>query len=121
MKWFDRWFMLKCKWAWENQKDIEAQEKEAYLKDRAIQTMFIGKGQSVPTPRSSLIRNLEDPLQRFPSLVFKMRSAENGHIIEVTHYDQKINENYTRYYLVNDGEDLGDAISKIITLETLRL
>jgi hypothetical protein len=108
MKWFDQWFSRKSREVWENAAKKESQREQITMFSSGL---AIGKVNPV----------IDGNLNRFPDLIFKMHGAENGHIIEVQHMDHKTHENKTKMYLVHDGEDLGEAISKIITLETLRL
>ena len=46
--------------------------------------------------------------------------ASGGTIIETTKYDRKSDENRHSLHVVTDDKDLGDALSKIITMEQLR-
>lgn len=54
------------------------------------------------------------------SFRLKVYNASGGTIIETTKYDRKNDENRHSLHVVTDDKDLGDAISKIITMETLR-
>lgn len=56
-----------------------------------------------------------------PNLVFKIYRAANGFVMEVGRQDRRTHETCYEMYLIADGEDLGDSISKIITVETLRI
>jgi hypothetical protein len=55
-----------------------------------------------------------------PALNFKMHRAESGWIMEVRRYDSRTDRNSTALHIINDEDDLGDNIAKIITMETLR-
>ena len=46
--------------------------------------------------------------------------ASGGTIIETTKYDRKQDENRHSLHVVTDDKDLGEALSKIITMEQLR-
>ena len=46
--------------------------------------------------------------------------ASGGTSIETTKYDRKSDENRHSLHVVTDDKDLGDALSKIITMEQLR-
>ena len=46
--------------------------------------------------------------------------ASGGTIIETTKYDRKSDENRHSLHVVTDDKDLGEALSKIITMEQLR-
>ena len=46
--------------------------------------------------------------------------ASGGTIVETTKYDQKKDENRYSLYVVTEDKDLGEELSKIITMEQLR-
>jgi hypothetical protein len=46
--------------------------------------------------------------------------ASGGTIIETTKYDRKTDENRHSLHVVTDDKDLGEELSKIITMEQLR-
>lgn len=46
--------------------------------------------------------------------------ASGGTIIETTKYDRKSDENRHSLHIVTDDKDLGEELSKIITMEQLR-
>lgn len=54
------------------------------------------------------------------SFRLKVYNASGGTIIETTKYDRKSDENRHSLHVVTDDKDLGEAISKIITMESLR-
>jgi len=47
-------------------------------------------------------------------------SASGGTIIETTKYDRKTDENRHSLHVVTEDKDLGEELSKIITMEQLR-
>ena len=54
------------------------------------------------------------------SLNFTLHPAQSGYILELSHYDPNHDRYLQRLHIINDTDDMGDAISKIITLELLR-
>lgn len=56
-----------------------------------------------------------------PNLLFKIYRAANGFVMEVGRQDRRTHDTNYEMYLIADGDDLGDSISKIITVETLRI
>ena len=64
----------------------------------------------------SATRNIDSTLQ----LRFGMNRAETGWIMDVTRYDRVRDNNTNALYIINDDEELGESISKIITLELMR-
>ena len=47
-------------------------------------------------------------------------SASGGTIVETTKYDRKSDENRHSLYVITEEKDLGEELSKIITMEQLR-
>lgn len=54
------------------------------------------------------------------AMVFKLYPATGGHIVEYSYYDEKKDQNNQALHLIPSDQDLGDALSKIMTLEALR-
>jgi hypothetical protein len=46
-------------------------------------------------------------------------SANGGMIVETRTYDRQKDRNNTNLYIVNEGEDLGNELSKILTMASL--
>lgn len=109
MNWFDRWLANKVKNYWHNSGDEKRQitAKEKYALSNGL------VGQAIRPERSS-------DLDSHPDLNFRMFRAENGYVMEVRQYDRRTDRHTTNLHLISDAEDLGDSISKIITVETLR-
>lgn len=95
MIWFKRWLRRMVDTAYDGQ-GIEM-EKEVVLSSRS------------GTPNSN------------PNLIFRIYRANNGFVMEVGRQDRRTHDTSYEMYLIADGEDLGDNISKIITVETLRI
>ena len=79
---------------------IEQEEKQGLIKMHSAQIVERGIGD--------------------PDLNFRMYKAENGHVMEVRHYDRRTDRHQNKMYLITDNQDLGAEISKIITVESLR-
>jgi hypothetical protein len=54
------------------------------------------------------------------SFRLKVYGASGGTIIETTKYDRKSDENRHSLHVVTEDKDLGEELSKIITMEQLR-
>jgi hypothetical protein len=52
---------------------------------------------------------------------FRVFKAAGGTIVETSFYDRHKDRSHNSLHVVTDGEDLGKAIGKIITMETLKL
>ena len=51
---------------------------------------------------------------------FQLYRASGGYVVETRYYDQKNDRNLHKLYIVQEDEDVGHAIGKIITMESLR-
>lgn len=98
MKWFDNWFRKQCKKAWETASD-----------DRVI---------SVSASSHKLASNI--PGSHDNGIHFVIYSANGGHVVETSKYDRVKDRHHTGLHIIRDEEDIGQEISKIITLESLR-
>jgi len=56
-----------------------------------------------------------------PVLNFKVYSAVGGKVVEFRRYDRKSDRNDTTTYIITNDQDFGDRISKIATMEQLKL
>ena len=99
-KWFDNWFAKKCKQAWD-----DAQNQEPGL--------AIGKPTRLRAGRDS------DGFGTEP-ITFRMYKASGGWAIEFKTYDNRNDNVNCSLYVVNDEQELGNHISKIITMEALK-
>lgn len=51
---------------------------------------------------------------------FQLYRASGGYVVETRYYDQKNDRNLHKLYIIQEDEDVGHAIGKIITMESLR-
>ena len=51
---------------------------------------------------------------------FHLYRASGGYVVETRYYDEKNDRNHYKLYIVKEDEDVGDAMGKIITMESLR-
>ena len=107
MKWFDRWLARKVRRGLEQEKIYE--EKQAINSIK----------QAASHPRGLIMSDggLESPAD----LNFRMYRAYNGYVMEVRHNDRRTDRTVLNIHIIPDGEDLGDHIAKIITLESLKV
>jgi hypothetical protein len=99
MKWFKR---LVAKWAHQGRNYVEVEEMKA----------------SRGLVRSSDVEAIpgDDPV-----LHFKVYSAVGGKVVEFRRYDRKSDRNDTTTYIITNDQDFGERISKIATMEQLKL
>jgi len=54
------------------------------------------------------------------ALNFRLYPATGGHIVEYSYYNEKTDMNQQALHLIPSDADLGESISKIMTLEALK-
>ena len=100
MKWIDQWFYRKSRWAWDR-----AQQEDEQNEQDEMQQLQLPFGNQIKT-------------QGFKLEVYR---ASGGLVVESTVYDAKLDDDRHGLYVVNDDADLGHELSKIITVERLKL
>jgi hypothetical protein len=102
MKWFDKWFRNKCKAAWEGDgQEIDYESKV-----------------SIGPSANKLASNI--PGSHDNGIHFVIYGANGGHIVETSKYDRVKDRHHTGLHIIRDEDDIGQEISKIFTLESLR-
>ena len=103
IRWFYRWL------------DNKIQDSRYREQDEAVSLNSV---QSKRRRGITSVRESDDfasePIQ------FKMYKAAGGWAIEFRQYDNRNDRMDTALYVVNDEEELGNNISKIITMEALK-
>jgi hypothetical protein len=51
---------------------------------------------------------------------FDLFKASGGYIVETRYYDSKTDRNHNKLHIIKDDQDIGEAMGKIITMESLR-
>jgi hypothetical protein len=51
---------------------------------------------------------------------FQLYRASGGYVVETRYYDQKNDRHHHKLHIIKDQDDVGHAIGKIITMESLR-
>jgi hypothetical protein len=106
MKWFDKWFVKKCKQAWDN-KDQYVEEK--YSNKVMAHMGTIGVAQ-VERGRPEGERRIS----------FELSTAVGGKILNVRQYDDRKDQHNQQTYVIPNGEDIGERVAKIINLEMFK-
>ena len=104
MKWFDKWFVRKCQWAWEH-------------RDLADEVKLNRLGASIQMPTAVIERELAQGENR---ISFDLSSAVGGRILNVRHYDSRKDRHDSQTYVIPSGEDIGERVAKIINLELFK-
>ena len=102
MKWFDRWFVRKCKWAWDN-RDI------ADVAD----TSRLGSAKYA-TPVE------EDAAPWRDGLRINIKKMIGGFVVTFRTYDRIKDRSDERCYIITDEQDFNSELGKIITVESMR-
>lgn len=105
MKWFDRWFVRKCKWAWEN-KDMD----DHYLDSKLSSTK-----RARPV---ALVE--EDSAPWNDGLRINIKKVIGGTIVSFRTYDRRTDRSDERHYVITDEQDFNQELGKTITLESMR-
>jgi len=116
MKWFFNWL-------YNGIKDIEAQNRE--------ETGFATQAGLVARARGPKNFKMNVGLAKTASdenhvhlnqsaMNFRLYPATGGHIVEYSYYNENTDRNTQALHLIPSDADLGDALSKIMTLEALK-
>jgi hypothetical protein len=100
MKWFKR---MVCNWVRE---DWNQTSRDQVAEKYAVGA--ISKGGSGRTVDAD------------PTLQFKIYEAIGGKVVEFSRYDRRTDRHDHCIYVIGKGEDFGEKIAKIATLETLK-
>jgi hypothetical protein len=108
-KWFDNWFAKKCKEAWDNSNAIETGSED-----------YVSAGRQIGLARAKVNRVRESSDFGSEPITFRMFKANGGWAIEFRYYNDATDRSENSLYVVNNEEELGNHISKIITMEALK-
>lgn len=101
MKWFDRWFARKCKWAWENRDTPDVPNVGSKT-----------RGQS--------IAEIEESPSWGDGLRMNVRKIIGGYVVSFRTYDRKTDRSDERHYIITDEQEFERELGKMITLESMR-
>lgn len=101
MKFLNRWLLKKLKYCWENADEIE----------------YGTKRNQIHLPVESIINDVS---LRTQGIRFTMYKASGGMVIETDSYNEKTDRRTTGLYVCTNTDTLGEELSKILTLETLK-
>ena len=79
------------------------------------------QGNNFEEPCATLSSSCEPNLGDDPILNFKIYSAVGGKVVEFRRYDRKSDRNNSTTYIITDEQDFGECISRIATMEKLKL
>ena len=101
MKWFDQWFVRKCKWAWENRDiaDVAESLRTASTKHLVLQ---------------------EDEAPWSDGLRINVKKMIGGYVVSIRYYDRIKDRSDDRNYIITDEQDFNSELGKMITIESMR-
>lgn len=101
MKWFDRWFYKKAKWAWENKDEME----EDIL---------------VPRRKRAAMLQVEETVDWGDGLRINLKKVIGGYVVSFRSYDRQRDTSEEKHYIITDDQDFERELGKIITLESMK-
>jgi hypothetical protein len=103
MRWFDQWFVRKCRWAWEN-KDVVPQDITEEQATRRLGMQLVEREDN----------NWGDGLR------INVRKVIGGFVISFRTYDRIKDRSDERHYIITDEQDFNSELGKMITMESMR-
>jgi hypothetical protein len=91
-----------------------------WLRNKLKNFIFPENDCEVPRPERLTVRGDGHRFDDDNGLRFHVYNAQGGKVIQVFHYDRKRDENHTSLYVVDNDENFGDNIGKIIFMEMLK-
>jgi len=99
MKWFDRWFARKWRWAWENRDQLEEVAQVSPKPARLV---------------AAEDESWEDGLR------ITIKKMIGGSVVSFRIYDRARDRSDNRHYIITDDQDFNTELGKIITMESMR-
>jgi hypothetical protein len=103
MKWFDQWFVRKCRWAWDN-RDIAD----------------VAKSPRAMTSTKHLVFQEEDSSPWNDGLRINVKKMIGGYVVSFCYYDRIKDRSDDRNYIITDEQDFNAELGKMITMESMR-
>ena len=102
MRWFDQWFVRKCRWAWDN-RDIA----DVVVSPRALNST-----------KPMVLE--EDSAPWSDGLRITIKKMIGGFVVSFRTYDRIKDRSDERNYIITDEQDFNSELGKIITMESMR-
>ena len=110
MKWFDKWFLKKARWAWSVPQEREEDEGP---------NLFMTPNRTTKAQRGLALSRDSGELES-RGVSFTLYNANGGHVVELRHYDEKADRMKNSLHIVPHDKDLGESLNHIITYEALK-
>jgi hypothetical protein len=105
MKWFDQWFVRKCKWAWENRDIADVAESLNAIRSSSTKHLVLQEEDSSPW---------NDGLR------INVKKMIGGYVVSFRYYDRVKDRSDDRNYIITDEQDFNAELGKMITMESMR-
>ena len=102
MKWFDQWFVRKCRWAWDNRDLVDVSTSTNKLRG------------------SGLIAVEDDSPPWSDGLRINIKKVIGGYVVSFRTYDCIKDRSDERHHIITDEQDFNQELAKMITLESMR-
>ena len=112
MKWFFNWLYNGIK---------EVEERDRADREEAIYSNPVPRIRG--TMKVGLVKGSRDESQihlNQSAMNFRLYPATGGHIVEYSYFDENTDRQTQALHLIPSDQDLGDSLSKIMTLEALK-
>ena len=117
MKWLDKIIVKQAeKIVTRSRVDAEEKSRKSHLKEITLNSISLAG-----VEKHIINGNHPNRLDTNPDLSFKMFRAENGYVMQVHQIDRKTERQSVNLHVIGEDQDLGTAISHIITLESLKV
>lgn len=119
MKWFDRWFYRKARWAW-HRAGVEypgLKAEQDRFDEIASQTE---NRECYPSEKPAVDCSADSSVNMENSIRFNVLPCNGGLVLEVRIYDRKTHENTVKTYLIPDGEPVAERIGQFVTMEMMQ-
>ena len=104
MRWIDRWFFRKWRWAYDNRDSIEQDITE----DRAEKL------------RGVQVQVVEESPSWQDGLRMNVKKVIGGFVVSFRTYDRVKDRSDERHYIITDEQDFNAELGKMITMESMR-
>lgn len=119
MKWLDKIIVKQAeKIVTRSRAVVEEKSRREHLKEITLNSISLAGIEKLNIVNGG---NHPNRLDTNPDLSFKMFRAENGYVMQVHQTDRKTERQSVNLHVIGEDQDLGQAISHIITLESLKV
>jgi hypothetical protein len=101
------------KWGWDYNRDL----RDDYPDDIHVPARIRSRKRSNPI---ALCDDADSNIDLTDPISFKVEAVQGGTLVETRWYDHKRDESIRKLHIVNNDENLADAIGKIVTIELLK-